>query len=444
MDLAALIAEQNPWWEDPARRAATHYPVRRDLQPVLLERLLDTSDRRAHLVLGPRQVGKTTLLQQTLDDLLDSGLPPANVTYFDFSDDRIAGEPSAREVAEVLPVALAEDRPRFLLLDEVHFAPGWDRWLKQAVDRTGWRILATDSAASVLREAARESGQGRWDEHFLEGLSFSEFANLQGPPDRTVDEIVELQPNLFERYVALGGFPEHATSDDLPRVHRRLRTDIVERALFRDLGPHVDDPAAVRDLFVYLVRSSGAILNTSGLADDLGNDSRSIRRWLDLLEQTFLVAALPRHGRRASSNLRARPKLFAADHGLVSAFAVPAADELGLRGRVFETMVYRHLRPLARRLDSRLAYFRPKESLEIDFVLEPPAAGPIAIEVTASRQPKPRKIERLRTAASELGTEHAVLIHDAATELRPPGVTALPLERFLLDPSAVLGERADG
>src|SRR3954447_3551537 len=116
MIVADLLQDLNPWWQGSPARRAEEYPVRRELQPKILERILDLEDRRATLLLGPRQVGKTVLLLQLVDDLLAQGLPPRNLTYFDFSDDRILGGAiSAREVVETLPVGLVPDYPRIFL-----------------------------------------------------------------------------------------------------------------------------------------------------------------------------------------------------------------------------------------------------------------------------------------------------------------------------------------
>jgi uncharacterized protein len=84
-----ILQDQNPWWRSADARRASAYPVRRELQREVVERAGRLADRRAVVVVGPRQVGKTVLLLQTADDLLTAGWPAANLTYFDFSDDRL-------------------------------------------------------------------------------------------------------------------------------------------------------------------------------------------------------------------------------------------------------------------------------------------------------------------------------------------------------------------
>lgn len=443
MDIQAIAEDQNPWWRESAARAATSYPVRRDLQPRLLESLLRPEERRAALVIGPRQVGKTVLLLQLADDLLEGGLPPAHLTYFDFSDDRVTEEVSPREVADIRPLELREGVPRVFLFDEIRLAARWDRWLKGAVDRRVGRIVATDSAASLLRDAGRESGQGRWDEHRIEGLSLREFARLHGTGGEEPAEVTRRLPSIVERYLTLGGFPEHALSENFPEVRRRLRSDIVDRAILRDLARLDVDVPRVRDLFVYLVQDSGALFNASHRGEDLGADPRSASRWLELLEDTLLLVRLPKYAEHAPARLRAQPKIYAADPGLVQAFSLlPARDE-EVRAKVFEAAVFRHLRDLVRDSGGELSFYRHRDDLEIDFVLELPPAL-VAVEATSSRRVRSRRLERLRRAASRLGAERSILIHGALAEETVDGVEAVPMHRFLLEPGATIRDAGSG
>ena len=437
MSLTSLLQDQNPWWRDGAIRRAKGFPVRRDLQPEILSRIGRLDDRRAVVLLGPRQVGKTILLLQLADDLLEMGLPPQNLTYFDFSDDRITEEVTAREVVEAQPAGLEQEHPRVFLLDEIRSAPRWDLWLKQAVDARVGRIVATDSAARLLRDGAQESGQGRWDEIYIEGLSFREFVRLHGEPGEEVEARLRLVPNLHERYLALGGFPEYVLSEDLPEVRRRLRSDIAERAILRDLAGLGVDVERVKDLFVYLLQDSGAELNAEARARDLKADPRSIREWVRLLTDTLLVHPLNRFSRNAAAGLRSRSKIFAADPGLVMAFATLPVQDPTVRGRSFEAAVFRHLREAARELEARLGYYRQREDLEIDFVLED-RQGLVAIEVTSNPRLRADKLERLRWAARDLGTARRLLIHGGVLDEMAEGTEAITLQRFLLDPVAYL------
>lgn len=439
MDLRALIEERNPWWREPHRRAARAFPARRELQPQVVRQVLRVEDRRATVVLGPRQVGKTTLLLQMADDLLDGGWPPANLTYFDFSDDRLTAEVSAREVMDTEPEGLDRNHPRAFLFDEVGRVPRWDRWLKQAVDARAGRFVVTDSAAALVRQKGRESGVGRWDERWLEGLTLRELSVLASPGEEA-GEALRRRPELVDRYLALGGFPEFALAAqggaalDEALVLRRLREGVVEKALLRDIAREVRDPRPVRALFVYLVQESGGIWNARKRASDLGKDERSLGHWLHLLEDTLLVVALPRYARHAAAGLRSRPRLYAADPGLVTAFSLLDRSEPEVRGRVLEAAVFRHLRELQRE-DPRsgLWYYRDRAGLEADFVLELPGSRSV-IEVTGSARVKPEKAEAVRRVGERVGADRLVVVYGGTVAGEVGGVHVAPVGRFLLDP----------
>lgn len=439
MILPDLLQDQNPWWRDGAIRRARGYPVRRDIQPQILSRILRVDDRRAALLLGPRQVGKTVLLLQLADDLLERGWPPANLTYFDFSDERITGEVSARDVVETEPVGLDPACSRVFLLDEIRGAPRWDRWLKQAVDSKIGRIVATDSAAGLLRTGTVESGQGRWDEIHIEGLSFREFVRLHALQEEEVEETFSRLPSSYERYLAVGGFPEHVLSEDFPEIRRRLRGDIADRAILRDLSGLGVDVQRVKDLLVYLLQDSGAELNAEARARDLGADPRSVRDWMRLLGDTMLVSTLERFLKHPAVGLRSKSKVYATDPGLVVAFAPSPVQDPAVRGQALEAAVFRHLREVAGDLEGRLSFFRHRDDLEIDFVLEAPRLPLVGIEVKSGTRLRPEQINRFLKAGQELGTERLLLVHGGVLEHSLKEVMAVAAPRFLLDPKHWLG-----
>lgn len=447
MNILSILEDQNPWWQEPAIRTAARFPVRRDLQFELLDQLVRADERRAVVVIGARQVGKTTILRQSIDDLLEADVPARDITYFDASDPRVTEEVDLREIVAHRPGAKGGDvprAPRFLFFDEIGGVPQWDRWLKQAVDEGVGRIVATDSAATLLREGGRESGVGRWDERRLGGLTFREYVRLQGERSQTFEGICQRIPRgkLLERYLRTGGFPEHAapetTGEDLDEIRRRIRDDIADRAITRDLARFGIDVQRARALFVYLVQDSGAILTVSKRAEDLGAERPTVGSWLQLLEDTLLIARLPSYHRRASARLKTRPRIYAADHGLVTAFATAPFEDPEVRARVFEAVVLRHLRDVEREGGGSLGYFR-KGDLEVDFVLR---IGDelVAVEVTSSRRVRNEKLERLIAASEALSASRRILVHGGSASGSARNVVLLPLPDLLSDPREAVGE----
>lgn len=448
-DISALLIDQNRWWGVPGYRTVRGYPNRRDAFAHVLEYAGELRSNRAALLLGPRQVGKTTLLLQVVDDLLDRGWPPGNITFFDFSDDRLIGPISPRAIMAATPPGLNAGQRRVFLFDEIQEALSWERWLKSAVDDARRSIaperpifIATGSAASALADGTVESGQGRWDEIPIEGLSYGEFLRLNalmidGVPE-SESEVSGRDPSVFDRYLLTGGFPEYARPESGRNALSTIRQDIIERALLRDLRRSGTEIDRVKRLFVYLATDSGSAWNADNRAQDLDANRKSVDAWLDLLERTRLVCRLEADqpaNSKASARLRPRKKIYAADHGLVTAMSSlpdPLADP-GIRGRVLETAVFRHLREVARTSDGHLGYFRQRDDLEIDFVFRPRRGPSVAIEVTTSSRPK-GKITRLGKAAGVVGIDRRMLVYDGLIEDERAGIETIPAHRFLAQP----------
>jgi predicted AAA+ superfamily ATPase len=293
-----------------------------------------------------------------------------------------------------------------------------------------------------LRSGGQESGQGRWDELCLEGLSLREFVAFSAGPEESVDAAFRRAPNLIERYLVAGGFPEHALNSDLPEVRRRLRGDIADRAIRRDLSRFGVDVERVGRLFTYLVENSGSIFSAPARARDLEADPRSIREWLHLLLNTQLLVRLEREHGGAAARLRSEPRIYAADPGLISAFsaAVSAGD---VRGRLFEAAVFRHLRDAARELRGHLSYYRSHDGLEIDFLVRV-GSRVIGIEAKSATRVRREEIDHLRQAATRLGVSRSLLVHGGVLSERARDVGLVSLATFLMDPVAALQGEAEG
>jgi hypothetical protein len=337
-------------------------------------------------------------------------------------------------VVDLQPVGASPGFPRIFLLDEIRQSNRWNLWLKQAVDHRIGRIVATDSSAGLLRDEARESGLGRWDEHRIEGLSFHEFARFRFGGDSDWPTILEREPDLLNFYLTLGGFPEHVLRQNASEARRLLRNDVVERAI-RDITGAGIDAQRAKDLLVYLIQSSGGEFRAEARANDLGADARSVAAWTGWLLETRLIERLEKLTRHPAETLRSRPKIFAADPALINAFASLPSETV--RPQLFEAAVFRHLREVAREVDGTVTYFRHKNDLEIDFVLQH-GNNLVGIEVKSGAQIRPAHLERLRKAGEALEASRLLFIYGGVTAAGSGDVPAIPLLKFLMDPASLV------
>ncbi|MBK7878683.1 MAG: ATP-binding protein [Planctomycetes bacterium] len=420
-DLAAALEEQNPWHSTgkvPEHLAPT---AERPLAQYLPQMQLRTESRRFELILGPRRVGKTTAMYQTIRSLLGRGVPTHQLWWLRLDHPLFLAHDLGSLVRGVIDASSAtREQPAHLFLDELTYAKDWDLWLKTFYDEH-WpvRIWATSSATAALREGRTESGVGRWDERYLTPYLFSEYLDLVDRPllvplandlfdtlgsclERPI-EFAALDP-LRVLLMLIGGFPEllHLTKSTAPeelqgafvRAQHMLRSDAVERAIYKDIPQvfGVDNPIVLERLLYVLAGRMTGILSPAGICQELGGLTQpTFDKYLSYLERSYLVFTLQNYsGNEASIQKRGR-KLYFVDGAVRSAALLRGLAPLvnsEESGHLIENLVASHLHALAQQAGHRLFHWRENED-EVDLILDHPTS-PMAFEV-ASRPNQSRR-----------------------------------------------------
>jgi predicted AAA+ superfamily ATPase len=441
-----VLEEMNPWWRTGGVPTAFLAGFRRDAFYQTWNLLRTEEARPATLLVGPRRVGKTTVLYQLIDALLREGIAGRSILYASF-DHPILKVLSPGEVLEFYETAvkpLPEEpqmiqgfgthaRP-WIFLDEIQYAQDWDRWLKVWVDqKKDRRIVATGSSASLLKKGARESGLGRWSELKIFPMTFAEFcllrkhsgfvpewvaASVQNPqqigealqqllktklPQQIVAE-VGITNIVFNDYLLRGGFPEGATAPDPEKAQRMLREDVLDRILYKDLGSVFlrGSSTDLERLFLYVANNTGGLLDTTLLSRVLGISRATVHRYLQLLEDGGLIGALGNFSSGGKKALKSQKKAFVIDTGLRNAVLMRSLiSRLSPEetGRVVESVVFTHLLQLSAQWGGRIFYWRDRKH-EVDFVV-PMGDRLFAMEVSWSRSGEVSKALKRFTAQNE-------------------------------------------
>ena len=245
--------------------------------------------------------------------------------------------------------------------------------------------------------------------------------------------------------VPLGGFPEpvlHLLPEDRPAWHAQYVRTYVERDVPAFVRP--DDLSAFLRFVRLAVSATAGLLNMADLARDAGVSHDTARRWLSVLQSTYLVHLLRPFWRNLRKRLVKSPKLHVVDCGLTMAMlglpSWPAAEPLGLVGPLVESWVHQHLQSFAASAGQpvSLHFFRTAAGLECDFLAES-AGRLLPIEVKASHTLSGRDATGLTGMLGLLSEREApfgLLLY--------PGTTTVPLnERVLAVPMAAFLAGAD-
>lgn len=339
-------------------------------------------------VLGPRQVGKTTLVQAIGDR--------QNSVYLDLENPH-----HIRKLSD--PVSyLALHADRLVVLDEVQRAPDLFAPLRGIIDegrRSGrgtGRFLLSGSASVEFLNQSSESLAGR--------IAYVELSPISA---------LELAPADVSKLWVRGGFPPSFLlgSDDDSLIWRE---ELIRTYLERDipqLGPRVPS-TTLRRFWTMLAHCQGQVLNASRLARALSVSGKTVTRYLDLLVDLLLVRRLPPYSANVGKRLVKSPKVFVRDSGLLHALLGLADLEalLGhpVAGHSWEGFVIENLLSVA---PARIqpTFYRTADGAEIDLVLQLPRGEIWAVEVKSAGLPKLRR--GFHNARKDIGPTRSFALH---------------------------------
>ena len=369
----------------------------------------------AVVLVGPRQVGKTTL---ALDI---AARRPAR--YLDLESEVDRGRLSEPNLY------LEANADKLVILDEVHRAPGLFMELRGLIDRgrregrRAGRFLLLGSASVDLLRQSGESLAGR--------AAYEEL----GPFDA-----LEIDPAGVDRLWLRGGFPDSflAVSD---RASARWRSDFVRTYLERDipmLGPRI--PAeTLRRFWTMLAHRQSSLLNAADFARSLGVDGKTVATYLDLLVDLLLVRRLPPWSANIGKRLVKSPRIYVRDSGIAHVLlGIGDADGLlshPIAGASWEGFVIESL--VAAAPDgTEPFFFRTSAGAEIDLLLLLPGGRLWAIEIKRSLVPK---VERgFHEACADLRPERRFVVYPGSERFGLSSeVEAVPLRALALDLAAL-------
>lgn len=373
----------------------------------LVQSALDS--QAAVVLLGPRQVGKTTL---ALD--IASERPAVYLDLERESDRQILVEPD---------LYLDEQAGKLVILDEVQQMPGLFKALRGQIDhrrRAGFRtgqFLLLGSASSVLLQQSAESLAGR--------VRYIEMPPLQ---------LGEVGADQLNQLWLRGGFPDSfAAGGDQASMDWRL--DFLRTYLERDipaLGPRI--PAAtLRRFWTMLAHVQGGLLNAAALAEGLGVSGQTVGRYLDLLVDLMLVRRLQPWHDNVGKRLVKAPKVYVRDSGIVHALLGIGAIE-GLLGHPvvggsWEGFCIEALLAAAP-AGTEPYFYRTSAGAELDLVLRLPGGETWAIEIKRTTAPKVSR--GFHTGAEDILANRRFLVYAGERDVPVSNdIRALPLVRAI-------------
>ncbi len=332
----------------------------RRLYQELLSRHL-SKYRQMVFLMGPRQVGKTTLSLETAAEAQ---------TYFYFNWDNTAERLLFIEGPQAIAKQVGLDEIReekpILIFDEIHKFGKWKNFLKGFFDlfEKKTRVIVTGSARLNIYKRGGDSLMGRYFYYRIHPLSVAEITT----PHLIEGEIRSPAPISDDDWAALikhGGFPEPflQRSEEFSRRLKTIRRDQLFREDIRD-GTRIQELAQLELLAELLRKQAAQSMDYQSLSKKVGVSIDTIRRWLEVLKSFYYCFSIQPWSKNISRSLIKEPKLYLWDWSLIEE-----------EGHAHENLVASHLLKAVHFWNDRgfgeygLYYLRTKDKIETDFVV---------------------------------------------------------------------------
>ena len=295
-------------------------------------------NKKIILLTGPRQTGKTTLSKMLTTDY----------DYFNFDnpDDRLSLKEKSWDRSKEL-----------IIFDELHKLKNWKSWLKGVYDTEGIDppILVTGSAKLDVYRKVGDSLAGRFFQFRLHPLDLKEIHALLEPQNLEIE---------LDKLIALGGFPEPFLNGT-PRFYKRWKKSHLDIILKQDLIEleNVQQIVQIETLIQLLKYRVGSPVSYSSLARDLQCSDKTVKRWLTILENMYVLFKVPPFHKNIARAIQKAPKFYFYDTGQVigdSGIKLENTVACALQKEI-------HFQEDCFGETKKLYYLKNKEKKEIDF-----------------------------------------------------------------------------
>jgi len=347
------------------------------------------------VIKGIRRSGKSTLMLNSIKNLLQSGIPTSNILFVNLEDPRFINHLSTdllQTIKEVYLEYLNPDTTPYIFLDEVQNIPEWEKWVNKEYELKLSHLIISGSNSSMLSSEIASTLSGRYLQLDVYPLSFKEYLKFKDIEVTNklslIDKKIELN-RTFEEFIKYGGFPkvlEYGVAEkrDLLITYKDsiLLKDIVARYNLKEFK-------VLEEIAAFLLANSGIAQSVNKLKNNFNISYDMANAYLEYLIKAYMVFEVHKFDYSLKKQNLNEKKYYAVDLGLSNIMRVP---NLQTRGNDLETIVFLELI----RRGYKVYYYKTSNNLECDFIVESENKIIQLIQVTTSLKDEKTKKRELR------------------------------------------------
>ncbi|MCP5498869.1 MAG: ATP-binding protein [Leptospiraceae bacterium] len=368
------------------------------------------------ILIGPRQIGKTTQLLELESYLKVKGM---NTIFFnlDFESDKKYFESQAILLSKI-ELELGKNKG-YVIIDEVQRKENVGLFLKGIYDKQlPYKWIVSGSGSLELKEKIQESLSGRKRMYELNPVNFLEFFHYKTEykyknKEKQFFEIdVETRDLLFKEYLCFGGFPRIILDETIQEKRRSMEeiyTSYMDRDI-RDLG--ISKTREFSEMFQILASQSGKILNYNELSNSLNLSLQTTKQYLWYAEKTFQIDFSYPYFQNKRKELTKSPIVYFRDIGFLNFSSGNFHIDLKTSdlGFIFQNFIFQYLRDKYRYENVSLHYWRTKDGAEVDIIMKTPKEI-IPIEIKYKHYKKPELSRGFRSFLTHYQPHKALIIN---------------------------------
>ena len=398
--------------------------LRRDTH---LDTLPQLGTNNATVITGFRRVGKTYILYEAIEKLLETH-SREEIVYVNFEDERIIS-PSTDLLTDLIPEiqAVYGKKPRYLFVDELQLIPHWSKWVRRILDTELIQIFITGSSSKMSSAELPTELRGRAWEVKVSPLTFNEFLrfkNTQIDFEKLTfvkDEMARFR-FLFDEYLTFGALPAVVLTSNEKK--QELLQSYFKTVVQRDIAERhkIDNDTALRTLLKLLLHSS--YITISKLANSLKSMSipvgkSTVDNYLSYIESSYFMNELYIYNPVVINQLQYPRKVYFVDTGFMTALSTKFSKNMG---RLFENIVFYKLA----QENETIYYYKDDKENEVDFAIlsegKTTALYQVCFDLTDDETQK-REVRSLIKAGTTLDCKNLYLL-----TLEKPEMLKIPKE----------------
>ncbi len=350
-----LLSELNPWWDDKNFRFAVRERKQYSNDFQISESVLPQST--VDILIGPRRVGKTSLMRSVINYLLDKDIKNKNILYFT-SDNILSNQYNLEEIIREFLDNIADKKTKqnFIFIDEIQDLQSWAQTIKYFHDNFHIQFMLTGSSSLILNKDASKL-TGRFKLFEVLGLNFREYLDFS---NKKLFKTLAKNNELLEDYLYSGGYPEYVLTRDSVKLD-----NAIDATLYRDLLNiyGIRNPQFLGQLLDYLADKVTTPVSPVRISKDLKVTDETAKFYLQYLQDVYLIYPVYKYGYSNKITKSSLPKYYFSDTGVLNSRSLN--KKIGLFA---ENAVYLHLRRQTSRKEFSDIYYYD-DNQEIDFYL---------------------------------------------------------------------------